>query len=131
MKYGGQLRAFSFSYPASSLYHLIANGYYRQTHISRLRWKQLIRGSSLQSNCNKQGFNVYFDRNLVRVRLGFAANEQNDCNSPDSFIGFGGDGVFAYCGTSQAPPNAAGNVGKCSSDNGDKNAKAMGYIFVR
>ncbi|XP_028411771.1 uncharacterized protein LOC114534515 [Dendronephthya gigantea] len=131
MKYGGQLRAFSFWYPARSLYHLIADGNYRQTHISRSQWKQLIVASSLQHHCNKQGFNVYFDPSYVRVRLGLAANNQNECNSPDSFIGLGGDGVFPYCGFNQAPLNTAGNVGKCGADNGDKNARAMGYILVR
>ena len=131
MKYGGQLKAFSFWYPASSLYQLIADDNYRQTHISRWQWKQLINGSSLQPHCNKQGFNVYFAPRYVRVRLGFAANQQNHCYSPDSFIGLGGDGIFPYCGASLASLNTAGNVAKCRSDNGDKNAKAMGYIFVR
>ncbi|XP_028419280.1 uncharacterized protein LOC114545131 [Dendronephthya gigantea] len=131
MKYGGQLRAFSFSYPASSLYDLIADGRYRQTHVGRSQWKQLIHGSSLQHHCNKEGFNMYFGTRYVRVRLGLAANQQNRCSSPDSFVGFGGDGNFPYCGLKQAPLNTAGNVGKCGADNGDKNARAMGYILVR
>ena len=121
MKYNGYLKAFSFSYPASSLYSLIADGSYRQTHLGRNKWKSLISGSSLQLNCNREGFNAYAQ--YVRVRLGLIANQENDCNTPDSFIGLGG----TWYG------NAAGNAAApcCSPDNGGKNLKAMGYILVR
>ena len=55
--------------------------------------------TQLQDNCNLAGFNlipVYslfdgvFLPNTFHVRIGFFANEQNDCGSPDSFVGFGG-----------------------------------------
>ncbi|XP_028416364.1 uncharacterized skeletal organic matrix protein 5-like [Dendronephthya gigantea] len=130
MKHGSQLRAISFSYPASSLYDLIADGRYRETHVGRSQWKQLIQGSSLQHNCNKEGFNVNPSNYDGILRFGILGNEQNECNSPDSFLGLGADEQFRYClpGPSR---NAAGNVGTCLSDNGDKNIKAMGYILVR
>ena len=132
MKYDGQLRAFSFSYPASSMYHLIADGSYRQTSNGRSQWKQLIYGSSLQRNCNREGFNVYVSSSRhAKVRLGIVANEQNDCNSPDSFIGLGGVGLHPYCHNVATSLNAAGNIAQCSPDNGTKNLKAMGYILVR
>ena len=65
----------------------------------------------------------------ISVRLGLLANEQNDCGSPDSFIGLGGDnnGGCYY----NSANNAAGNLAQCTPDNGDKNTKAMGYILVR
>ena len=123
MKYNGNLRAFSFSYPASSLYDLIGDGRYRPTHLGRNQWKSLIAGSSLQRNCNREGFNVHHSR--ARVRLGVFSNQENDCNTPDSFIGLG--------------THFSGNVGItggnlahcCSPDNGEKNLKVMGYILVR
>ena len=131
MKYGGRLRAFSISYPASSLYGLIAEGYYRQTYAGRAQWKSLIFGSSLQRNCNREGFNIYVDSDHTGVRLGLVANEQNDCRSPDSFIGLGAySGLVAHCDYSLYG-NTAGNGALCGADNGNKNAKAMGYIFVR
>ena len=123
MKYNGNLRAFSFSYPASSLYSLIADGNYRQTHLGRYKWKSLISGSSLQRNCEREGFNVH-RVDHARARLGFTANEQNHCNSPDSFIGMGTHHWINMA-------NAAGNGACCSADNGDKNLKAMGYILIR
>ncbi|XP_028416369.1 uncharacterized skeletal organic matrix protein 5-like isoform X1 [Dendronephthya gigantea] len=135
MKYGGELRALSFSHPASSLYDLIADGIYCQTHVGRFQWKQLINGSSLQRKCNREGFNVNPRPGLnVRVRLGIVGNEQNHCNSADSFVGLGGEGGTSYlmrwCGSSFSL-NTAGNLAQCSPDNGTKNLKAMGYILVR
>ncbi|CAB3998742.1 Hypothetical predicted protein [Paramuricea clavata] len=128
MKYGGNFRAFSFSYPASSLYDLIADENYRQTRVGRAQWKSLIDGSSLQRNCNREGFNVYFNSVFTRVRLGLMANNENNCKSPDSFIGLGAD---SHVCTYNPSRNAAGNLGQCSPDNGNKNTKVMGYILVR
>ena len=122
MKYEENLKAFSFSYSASSLYSLIADGEYRQTNLGRNKWKWLISGSSLQYNCNKEGFNVYSE--YSRVRLGLIANNQNDCKTtPGSFIGLG---THWNKGT-----NAAGNAASHTADKGEKNLKAMGYILVR
>ena len=119
MKNEENLKAFSFSYPASSLYSLIADGEYRQTHLGRNKWKSLISGSSLQYNCNKEGLNVH--NVYTRVRLGLIANNEKDCKNPDTFIGLG-----AYC---HWRTNAAGNVGAVQE--GGKNFKVMGYILVR
>ena len=122
MKYEENLKAFSFPYSASSLYSLIADGKYRQKNLGRNKWKSLIFGSSLQYNCNKEGFNVYSLG--PRVRLGLIANNENDCDSPNSFIGLGAKHT--------KEKNAAGNVAKkYSPDNGEKNLKVMGYILVR
>ncbi|XP_028416949.1 uncharacterized protein LOC114541161 [Dendronephthya gigantea] len=131
MKYGGQLKALSFLYPSSSLYDLIADGRYKETNIGRLRWKKLIFGSSLQRNCNREGLNVFYGGATVKVRLGIIANQENNCRSPDSSIGLGSNERPYVCGKYLSPYNTAGNVASCSSDNGDKNLKAMGYILVR
>ena len=123
MKHNGNLRAFSFSYPASSLYSLIADGKYRKTSLGRNKWKWLISGSSLQNNCNKEGLNVYSDRS--RARLGLIASNENGCKTRDSFIGLGGH----YLNWKK---NAAGNdANQFSRDNGEQNLKVMGYILVR
>jgi hypothetical protein len=137
MKYGGRLKAFSFSYPASSLYSLIADGKYRQTRVGRSQWKSLIYGSSLQRNCNREGFNIYVGSVFTRVRLGLTANQENNCKTPDSFVGLGSGGGLNYlkqwCASdiSHTSANAAGNLAQCYADNGNKNARAMAYILVR
>ena len=130
MKHNGVFKAFSFVHPASSLYSLIADGNYRQTHLGRWRWKMLISGSSLQRNCNKEGFNAYVKEKYATVRLGIIANQQDDCTSPDSFIGLGA-GSKSACSDFSPPRNTAGNLAQCIPDNGDKNIKVMGYILVR
>ncbi|CAB4030191.1 Hypothetical predicted protein, partial [Paramuricea clavata] len=135
MKYGGRLRAISFSYPASSLYNLIADEKYRQTRVGRAQWKSFISGSSLQSNCNQERFNVERSSKypIVKVRLGIIANQENDCNTPDSFVGLGAGGGLNYpkswCGSSHTSANAAGNLAQCNADKGNKNVRAMAYIL--
>ena len=87
MKHNDSLRAFTFSYQASSLYSLIADGKYCPTYLRRFKWKSLISESSLQRNCDREGFNVY--NSHTRVRLGILASDENDCNTPDTFIRLG------------------------------------------
>lgn len=134
MKVGNDLKFVSISYPASSLYSLIADGSYRATNLGRQKWKSLIAGSSLQPHCNREGFNIKKSgREAASVRLGIIGNDILSCVIPDSFIGMGGDISFTYndCFSSQLAPSTCGNVAGCTADNGDKNTKAMGYILVR
>ena len=111
----------------SSLYSLISGGNYRVTSLGRNGWKKLIGSeASLQYNCNKEGFNAVCTNSLMsRARIGYVANEQNDCSSCDSRIGFGTGG---YPDDSNTCGNEAAHWGP---DNGIKTIKAMGYILVR
>ena len=111
---------------ADSLYSLIADGQYRATSLGRNKWKTLIGSqASLQSNCNMEGFNaVCSHAPNSKAKLGFLANNQNDCHSCDSRIGFG-------TGGSPDDFNTCGNTASYSPDNGNKFIEAMGYIFVR
>ncbi|MFV8752172.1 fibrinogen-like YCDxxxxGGGW domain-containing protein [Nannocystaceae bacterium ST9] len=113
---------------ADSLHALIGPGMQVATSIGRDTWKSLVAGASLQPNCNLEGFNLAPSRNLVhhRVRIGIVANEQDNCDSPNSRLGIGGDGNV--CATS---PNATGNFAGCGGDNGDVNLIGFGVVFVR
>ena len=122
MKVGGQTRFLLLEQAAPSLHSLIADGVYRSTSLGRNAWKSLVPGASLQANCNKEGFNTRGLRDdRSRARIGFLGNNENDCSSPNSHIGFG---------TGGSPDNSCGNVAQ-HGDNGDKKIKAMGYIFVQ
>ena len=123
MKVGSDTRFILLPKQARSLYSLIADGVYLSTLSSRDTWKSLIAGSSLQQNCNKEGFNTA-GSNGAKSRIGFIANNENDCNSPDSVIGFG-NGNHPYT------DNTCGNKASVYGDNGNKNIKAMGYIFLQ
>ena len=125
MKIGQQINFIVINKQANSLYSLIADGQYRATTLGRNTWKTLIGSqASLQTKCNKEGFNVVGSNSHSKARIGILGNGQNDCNSCDSRIGFG-------TGGSPDDSNTCGNEAKIIPDNGDKNIKAMGYIFVQ
>ena len=126
MKVGNQTKFIVINKQAESLYSLIADRQYRNTSLGRDTWKKLIGSeASLQAECNEEGFNVVatFNSNS-KARLGILGNEQKDCFTCDSRIGFGTGGY-------PDDSNTCGNEALHSPDNGDKHIKAMGYILVQ
>ena len=111
---------------ARSLYSLIADGQYSATSMGRNKWKALMGvDATLQTFCDYEGFNVVCsDSAGSRARIGIVNNDNDLCNTCDSRIGFGTGGYID-------DTNTCGNVGPGSSDNGGKNVKTMGYIFVQ
>jgi hypothetical protein len=81
------------NHEASSLYSLFADGQYRSTTAGRDTWKSLIAGSSLQPNCNKEGFSIA--HNAFKIRIGYYTNNQNSCSFADSGKGFAGYCVYS------------------------------------
>ncbi|XP_022778556.1 uncharacterized skeletal organic matrix protein 5-like, partial [Stylophora pistillata] len=128
MKNGGETNFIAVNVTASSLYSLIADGKYRPTSLGRDKGKSLLRSrASLQYNCNREGFNTlcgWSGAFQPRARIGILSNEQNNCHSCDSRIGFGTGGHPDFS-------NSCGNVAKHRADSGDKNIKTMGYILVQ
>ena len=124
MKIGQQFKSVVIHHQARSLYSLIADGKYRATSLGRNTWKKLIGSrASLQPNCNKEGFNTLCGGGS-RARIGIVGNNENDCNSCDSRIGFGTAGF-------PDDSNTCGNEATVGGDNGDQHIKAMGYILVQ
>ena len=105
---------------------LIADGIWRASSLGRNEWKKLIGAQgSLQLNCNKEGFNAVGTlSHHSKARIGYIANDQHDCRSCDSRIGFGTGGL-------PKNSNTCGNAAPHSSDNGDRDIRAMGYILVQ
>jgi len=126
MKIGQQINFIVINKQANSLYSLIADDQYRATSLGRNTWKTLIGSqASLQINCNKEGFNaVGTSSSNSKARIGIINNQENDCGSCDSRIGFGTGGF-------PDDSNTCGNAAAISPDNGDKYIKAMGYILVQ
>ena len=126
MKIGQQINFIVINKEASSLYSLIADGQYRNTSLGRDTWKTLIGSqASLQRNCDKEGFNAESYRfDYSRARIGILGNEQKNCYSPDSRIGFGTGGSPGFS-------NTCGNEAEIQTDNGEKHIKAIGYILVQ
>ena len=128
MKIGKQIRFLVINKQAQSLYALIADGKYRAASLGRNKWKTLIGSqASLQTRCNKEGFNAAgSDKGSSKARIGIIGNNEKDCGTTDSRIGFGTGGY-------QDDSNTCGNyaIKGHTSDNGAKTIKSMGYILVQ
>jgi hypothetical protein len=115
---------------ATSLADVFNPTVYQASLLGRAAWKGIMAAGSLQVNCNQEGFSsnpAPGNPAFARVRIGIVSNQENDCNSPDSWIGVGGFG--APCGGD--PNTSVGNVATCGGDVGDVNVKAFGYVMVR
>ena len=126
MKIGQQLKFIVINKQANSLYSLIADGQYRAVSLGRNTWRTLIGSqASLQPNCNKEGFNVVSTLSYrFKTRIGILGNNENDCESSDSRIGFG-------TGGSPDETKTCGNEAAHNSDNGEQHITAMGYFLVQ
>ena len=96
------------------------------TSLGRDMWKTLLGSqASLQDNCNREGFNALCARKgSSKARIGITSNNDNDCTSCDSRIGFGTGGYHD-------DNNTCGNEAMDTADNGQNHMKAMGYILVQ
>ena len=126
VKIGQQINFIFINQQADSLYSLIVDGQYRDTSLGRDTWKSLIGiNASLQLNCNKEGFNVVSTNiRLAKARIGIIGNNEDNCESCDSRIGFGAGGKHD-------DSNSCGNEAVLQTDNGNAHIKATGYIFVQ
>jgi hypothetical protein len=117
--------------PATSLTTLFS-GASTTTTLGRKTWMNLVPGSGLQPNCNREGTNVSVGT-YASARLGIITNQENDCNTPDSYLGIGTDGGLCNGGSL-----AAGNKAGCApilDANGaattDKLVSSFAFVFVR
>jgi hypothetical protein len=99
----------------------------RATTVGRTAWRSLVGSPSLQPFCNAEGFNMVSGGDYQAVRLGIVTNQENDCGTSDSRLGFGGQ--YNRCGS--GADVSSGNVSTCGGDNGDRDNAFFGYIFVR
>lgn len=134
MKYSNIQRWLLIPQAASSLLHIFKDDVYKQTNLGRAKWKGLIRDSSLQLECNMEGFNAYKPASTIFARIGIMSNNDpygNSCSTPNSYIGLGT--VWSHVNT--CVPNlvgvSCGNLALCDPDNGEKSLAVFGMILVR
>jgi hypothetical protein len=91
----------------------------------------------LQDNCNLEGFNIkkkveHFDRAYINARIGIVANNQDDCKSCNSCIGFGitSRGCGKELDDGKVKTSTCGNIAICGYLK-NKNNAAFGYILVQ
>ena len=125
MKIGQRVKFIVINKSATSLHSLIADGQYRSTLLGRDIWKSLIGSqASLQSLCNREGFNAKSDKqsqghDMSKARIGILGNEVNVCSQCDSRIGFGTGGLHD-------DSNTCGNEHHTAM-----HLKGIGYILVQ
>jgi hypothetical protein len=124
----GPARYLRIPVKTSSLRALFSGPFVPTTR-GRGAWKQLLPGSSLQLNCNAEGFNNTVGLGM-RLRLGIVANEQNDCDSPNSFLGIGYQSELSWCNEPRTM-TTSGNFSSCVGDNGKLNLPAFVALYVR
>ena len=113
---------------AMSLYDVVANGMFKQTKAGKNTWKSLIGHSYMQENCNKEGFNFnkVYKLAYVKVRIGLVGNNEYDCNTPNSCIGFG-ISARKFGGVVQS--TSCGNLRYCCGQNSD--IAAYGFLLIK
>jgi hypothetical protein len=125
MEENGTKRWIKASVPgfASSLEKVFSASFDVPTSIPEAEWRKLVETPSLQPHCKRQGFNIdTTDSKRARVRIGIVGNDQLDCVSTDSLLGFGADKDHG---------GPSGNFSRQGGDNGDKTTKTFGYVLVR
>ena len=131
MKVNNVTKWIVINHNASSLLYVIADGVFKKMTAGKNRWLSLMDGSDLQPYCNREGFNInipgYSPNAHLKVRIGIIANNENNCDSCESCIGFG-TSVRGCDGETRK--TTCGNIAICGQlDN--KNTAAFGYIFVQ
>ena len=92
---GQETKWITVSCKARSLHSLMSTKTYHETNVGRGKWKSLLADSSLQRNCNREGFNVKPSNgksDAAVTRIGILGNNEDDCHSCNSRIGFGSKG---------------------------------------
>ncbi len=89
------------------------------------KWESLLVGASLQPACLLEGVNMV-PAGGGKVRIGILGNNEDDCNSIDSWLGLGGSPV---CGAKDTP--SVGNLACWGPDHGNASNAALGYVQVR
>ena len=127
-----QINWLTMTYGASSLWSVIhAGGLVVSNAPTREQFEALAGPqASLQLNCPEVGFSLRsFTATPTSVRIGMLTNDQNDCSSPDSFLGFGG--LFTYTIVNLPAGNFCAGGASCDSGGGSVNIPAFGYVLAR
>jgi hypothetical protein len=97
----------------------------------RSEWTGLLPNVSLQQNCSLSALNLGQSNsspNAIRVRIGFLGNNEPNCSTPDSWMGFGSNLGGDCQGTTVGGHACYGNFASLPSP---VLVRAFGYVFVR
>jgi cysteine-rich repeat protein len=115
-----------------SLASVFQLGAYVATSNPYAEWTALVPVGSLQPNCKRQGFNAHALTNphlSARVRIGILGNNENNCDTPNSFIGVGASPDGDTCDGGYT--TTTGNGAVCSADLGKQDVAGFAVVYVR
>lgn len=114
----GQARWIAVPVVATSLLELFTRGY-TPTPMGRAAWRSLVASPSTQALCEREGFDI--DVVTHQLRIGMVFNNEDHCDSVDSFVGIGSSfGVTAGNFASAYDP-----------DDGVRETKVFAAIMIR
>lgn len=119
----GTTRRLELPVGGASLHAMVTSKTPIATQIGAPKWRALVTKPALQPSCHVEGAHPHVGGGGQQIRLGILGNNENDCGSPDSWIGLGGDP--GACGKAGI---VAGNVA-CYGANA-KNA-VLARVYVR
>ncbi len=122
---GGTWRWLTLPVQATALQAIFAANKPIVTAAGMPAWEALLANGSLQTHCQLEGFNVA--TNSTALRIGIQGNNENDCNTVDSWIGLGAKSNV--CGMGDKP--TAGDMACYGGDNGDRAITTFAAILVR
>lgn len=101
---------------------------------SRAEWLGLLDTPHVQGYCNAAGVNL--TSAYAHTRLGLVGNNENDCSSPESYIGIGNNGIITNACGANTQQAAVGSSASCNAAGapfvgGDGYSLAFAWVFVR
>ena len=135
MKANNVTKWIATDHEASSLFDVIANGNYTSTSFGKEAWKSLIDDSSIQTYCNREGFNVELKNThnsvggYIKVRIGIAGNNEDHCINSDSCIGFGIS--LRGCDGKIRRSSCGDILARCTRPENYKDAATFGFVLVQ
>lgn len=136
MQYMGTRRWISLDVAGTSLRDVIA-GASIKTKAGRAEWRKLLPDPLLQQYCDSEGTsqdNTAMYTYAARLRIGIVGNNEMDCNSPDSYIGFGGGFIMPHSCVGAEPGVVVGNYNPAGCGNtpaDERITKAFGFVLIR
>ncbi|XP_028398872.1 uncharacterized skeletal organic matrix protein 5-like [Dendronephthya gigantea] len=128
----GSTKWIVINHKASSLFDVIADETYKETNITRAKWKSLIAASQLYNHCSKEGFNIYEPASSprkIRLRIGLVTSSDLKCELVERFNSCIGFGAFINGCLGKEKKIACGNLLACRIS--QTNTPAFGYILVQ
>lgn len=115
----GVTRTLQLPIGGASLHAMVTSKTPIATQLGAPKWRALVTKPALQPSCHVEGAHPHVGGGGQQVRIGILGNNENDCATPDSWIGLGGD------------PGACGKAGIVAGNVACYGANAANAVLAR